>query len=202
MFLLTLFSDPIHFSRIVLILIISITLHELGHGFAALSQGDDTPRTTGHITLNPVVHMGVPSLIFLVLTGITWGAMPVNPSRFRVPIWSDVLVSAAGPLTNLGLGFLAILILKLMYVTDTRVLSETFFLMFAQINVVLCLFNLLPIPPLDGFHICSELIPSLKPMRYSPYGMLILVVVFIVVGLGSILSTLANLIVNQLLISI
>jgi Zn-dependent protease len=199
MFLLILFSDPVLFSRIVVILVISITLHELGHGVAALSQGDDTPKTTGHMTLNPVVHMGVASLIFLVLTGMTWGAMPVNPSRFRIPLWSEVLVAAAGPLTNLGLCVLAILILKLMQATGTTVLSTAFFLLFAQINLVLCLFNLLPIPPLDGFQIFSEFFPSLKPLRYSPYGIFVLVVAFFVINLGQAISTLANLIITHTL---
>lgn len=65
----------------------SIVIHELAHGFAAISQGDRTPISQGHITLNPVVHMGWPSLIFLVIAGIAWGQMPVNPSKFRYPKW-------------------------------------------------------------------------------------------------------------------
>jgi Zn-dependent protease len=201
MFLLTLFQDPILFSRAVLILVISITLHELGHGFAAISQGDNTPREMGHITLNPVVHMGVPSLLFLVFTGMTWGAMPVSSSRFRVPLWSEVFVSAAGPLTNLGLGFLAILILKLIQATGITFLSEEFFMMFARINLILCFFNFLPLPPLDGFHIFSEFFPSFKPVRYSPYGIFILVVVSVVTGLGGYLALLADLTIRKALIS-
>ena len=63
--------------------IFSITLHELGHGWAAIRQGDDTPRRFGRMTLNPLVHMGVPSLVMFALIGIAWGAMPVEPSRFR-----------------------------------------------------------------------------------------------------------------------
>jgi Zn-dependent protease len=66
MFIHTLFSDPIFFFRIVLILIASITLHELAHGFAAISQGDNTPSEAGHMTINPVIHMGVPSLVDLL----------------------------------------------------------------------------------------------------------------------------------------
>ena len=79
MFINTLVTAPIFYARVVMILIISISLHELGHGFAAMSQRDDTPRTSGHITMNPVVHMGVHSIFFLALAGIAWGQMPVNP---------------------------------------------------------------------------------------------------------------------------
>ena len=76
--------------------IFSITLHELGHGWAAIRQGDDTPRRFGRMTLNPLVHMGVPSLVMFALIGIAWGAMPVEPSRFRWGRRGRVLVSAAG----------------------------------------------------------------------------------------------------------
>jgi Zn-dependent protease len=108
MFLQTLFQDPILFFRIVVIIIISIVIHELAHGVAALSQGDDTPSVSGHMTPNPVVHMGYASLIFLCIAGISWGAMPVNPSKFRHPKWSNIWVSAAGPLSNFLLGTLCI----------------------------------------------------------------------------------------------
>ena len=83
MFLNTLFANPIFFFRYVVIIIISISLHELAHGFAAINQGDDTPEKTGHITLNPVVHMGVGSIIFLCIAGISWGQMPINPYKLQ-----------------------------------------------------------------------------------------------------------------------
>ncbi|MDP7006011.1 MAG: hypothetical protein QF718_07365, partial [Phycisphaerales bacterium] len=63
--------------------IASITLHELAHGWAAIWEGDDTPRVTGHMSANPIVHMGLPSLILFLILGIAWGMMPVNPYRFR-----------------------------------------------------------------------------------------------------------------------
>ncbi len=102
----TLLTNPIFFLRTILIVVISITLHELAHGFVALSQGDDTPKRTGHLTLNPVVHMGWESIIFLCLAGIAWGQMPINPARFRHKKISNILVSAAGPILNLCLGIL------------------------------------------------------------------------------------------------
>lgn len=106
MFLSTFSTNPVFFLRVVLIVILSISLHELAHGFVALSQGDDTPKRAGHITLNPVVHMGVPSLVFLCLTGMAWGQMPINPYKFRSQR-SHVLVAAAGPFCNLALAVIA-----------------------------------------------------------------------------------------------
>ncbi len=86
-------------------MIISVTLHELAHGFAALSQGDDTPRQTGHMTLNPIVHMGWESIIFLAIGGISWGQMPVNPRKFRSAKWGNILVSSESALVVLDLKF-------------------------------------------------------------------------------------------------
>jgi len=95
--------------------IFSITMHELAHGWAALSQGDDTPRIYGRMTANPVVHMGWMSLILLVLTGIAWGMMPTDPSKYRWGRRGRIIVSGAGPAMNVllwaicwgGLGLLA-----------------------------------------------------------------------------------------------
>lgn len=87
--------------------IFSITLHELGHGYAAIRVGDDTPIHLGRMTLNPLVHMGPTSLIVFAIIGIAWGAMPVNPSRFRGK-HADALVAAAGPAVNVGLFVLCV----------------------------------------------------------------------------------------------
>lgn len=179
MFLTKLFTDPIFFLCVIIILIISISLHELAHGVAALSQGDDTPKRTGHMTLNPVVHMGVPSLIFLCVAGITWGAMPVNPAKFRSPKWGNIIVSAAGPLLNFTLGILCVFLIQIaLNLHWDEVVSLEFFRLGAMINFSLFLFNLLPIPPLDGFRVCSEIFPTLKPLQGSPYGLLVLMLVF------------------------
>ena len=83
----------------------SITLHELAHGWAALSQGDQTPRELNRMTANPLVQMGTTSLIFFFIIGIAWGMMPVNPSRFRDGRRGEIIVAAAGPVLNLLLAF-------------------------------------------------------------------------------------------------
>ncbi len=192
LFIENLFTQPLYFFRYVLIIVISIVLHELAHGFAALSQGDYTPREEGHITINPVVHMGIPSLIMLMFVGMSWGQMPVNPSNFRHK-WSDAFVAAAGPLTNLAIAFIACVIMAVSTIRDIPALSPEFFSMMAFINVFLCLFNLLPVPPLDGFTVISDVFPSLKPMRNSQVGLFMLIILFTVPVIGQGLAALSGL---------
>jgi Zn-dependent protease len=192
LFITYLFNDPLYFFRYVVIIVISIVLHELAHGFAALSQGDNTPETEGHITLDPVVHMGVPSLIMLMFIGMSWGQMPVNPSNFRHR-WSDAFVAAAGPLSNLAIAFIACVIIAVAKTRDLAALSPEFFTMMAFINVFLFLFNLLPVPPLDGFTVISDIFPSLKPIRNTQVGLFMIVVLFAVPAIGQGLAALAML---------
>ncbi|MEH2432743.1 MAG: site-2 protease family protein [Nostoc sp.] len=197
MFIQTLVTEPIHFFRIVVIVIFSITLHELAHGLAAMSQGDNTPQQTGHLTLNPVVHMGKESIIFLCLMGIAWGQMPVNPSKFRSGKLGNILVSAAGPLSNLALGILFIGMLKfLSNLSLSGLLSGEFLYLAAQINLTLFLFNLLPIPPLDGFHVFSEIFPQLKPLQYNQFGIFAMMLIFIIPEFGTGLSGIAHLVIQ------
>lgn len=199
MFINTLFSDPIFYVRVVVILILSISLHELGHGIAALSQGDDTPRNNGHMTMNPVVHMGVHSIFFLAFAGIAWGQMPVNPSKFRNPKWGNILVSAAGPLTNILLGMIAMLVINVTrYFYWNQIISLEFFYLIAKFNFALCLFNLIPIPPLDGFHIAGELFPNIKQLGRSQAGLALFMILFIS-GAGKQIFVLADIIVRALI---
>lgn len=199
MFLQTLIQDPIFFLRVIIIVVISICLHELAHGIAALSQGDDTPERTGHITLNPVVHMGIPSLIFLCIAGISWGAMPVNPNKFRHPKWGNIIVSAAGPLLNFTLAVLLVIAIQIISSQDwDNFVSPEFLWLAANINLRLFLFNLLPIPPLDGFHAFSELFPFLKPLKNSQYSFLILMLVFMSPAFGRGLTLGSNFILTAL----
>ncbi len=189
-------ENPLSYFRLIVILIFSICLHELAHGVVALSQGDNTPSRSGHITLNPLVHMGAESLVVLCLFGIAWGAMPVNPSKFRSRQWGDFLVSAAGPLLNLVLGFICVIALKLsMY---SQFLSRDFFFMAAIVNFNLFLFNCLPIPPLDGFYIFSKFFPALRKLKTNNYGLLALMLVMFL-GIGSALSAISAFTIGSIL---
>lgn len=179
MFLETLFTDPIYFLRFVVIIVLSISLHELGHGVAAIYQGDRTPNELGHMTLNPVVHMGWPSLIMLALVGMAWGQMPVRPDRFKDGSAGRMLVAAAGPMTNFAIAALCILVLNTVASSPTSIVSPTFFFLAAYVNIGLGLFNLIPIPPLDGFTVFSELFPSFRAVGQHPQVGLFFIVLFV-----------------------
>lgn len=149
----------------------SITLHELAHGWAAIREGDDTPIRTGHMTWNPVVHMGPTSLLMFALVGIAWGLMPVDPSRFRSR-HGDAIVAFAGPLMNISLAIaLAVACaawgtfmggrVPALAVNDQLYRNVTAFLFAGSaLNFALAAFNLLPVPPLDGSRILASFVPS------------------------------------------
>lgn len=157
--------DPALLVAWVFWVIFSITLHELGHGWAAIRYGDRTPIETGHMTWNPRVHMGKMSLLLFALVGIAWGAMPVNPSRLRgARGHADAVVAAAGPAMNLGLAALCVVggALWLAYGGSAGLpdsadrFIRTFLRAGAFLNVALLLLNLAPVPPLDGSRILAS----------------------------------------------
>ncbi len=162
--------------------IFSITLHELSHGWAALWQGDTTPRDLHRMTMNPWVHMGPWSLLMFALVGIAWGVMPVNPSRFRNRRWGDLYVAAAGPAMNIALALLCIigLGLWLRYVppntgpqTNWVDHAREFFYIGALLNIVLATFNMLPMPPLDGSTVAKSLSPAYARFMADPQKQMI-----------------------------
>ena len=157
-------SDPAYFVTVVFTVIFSITLHELAHGVVATRLGDPTPEQSGRMTLNPVVHMGPYSLIVLALLGIAWGQMPVDPTRLRGK-YAEAKVALAGPLTNLALALLALTALGLWMRflpagvspdEGAAAIGWPFLFTFGLVNVALFVFNLLPVPPLDGSHILAN----------------------------------------------
>jgi Zn-dependent protease len=173
-------------------IITSICLHELAHGWMALRCGDSTPRDLGHMTMSPMVHMGPFSLLMFAMTGIAWGAMPVNPSAFRRK-HDDALVAIAGPMMNLLIAFVCVVgyILWLGLGqggwTGTRVseplytVVEIFFRLGAMLNVVLMLFNLIPVPPLDGSKVVMSFFPPIRRAFQSEGGGAASAILFIVV---------------------
>jgi Zn-dependent protease len=157
-----LFERPEVYVTAVATVIFSITLHEMAHGIVATKLGDPTPHYSGHMTWNPWVHMGPFSLLAAFLVGIAWGAMPVDPSRLRGKR-AETLVAIAGPLTNLALAFLALTALGLWIragadpTSDPRVDNGMMVLkVFGTYNVLLFIFNMLPVPPLDGSRVVAD----------------------------------------------
>ena len=156
--------------------IASICLHELGHGAAAIWEGDDTPRRTGHMTWNPMVHMGTLSIVLFLLVGFAYGLMPVDPRNFRHGRRGDALVAAAGPAVNLILGVVLLtsagLVSGVLLNQDSPPMWATNIQLFLAtggwLNLVLLALNLLPIPILDGG---QALIYSIEGIMRSPLSM-------------------------------
>jgi Zn-dependent protease len=166
--------------------IVSVCLHELAHGVAAIRLGDNTPRYTGHMTWNPLVHMGRTALIMFAIFGFTWGAMPVNPSRFQHR-YGDAIVAFAGPLCNL-LQFLILMPLLLAWIKfadrpgmnpDFYVNMQIFLRIGCVINIVGFLFNLIPVPPLDGSRILADFHPPFNELWRGKNAEVFAVVAFV-----------------------
>jgi Zn-dependent protease len=173
--------------------IFSIVLHELSHGWAALWQGDDTPRRLGRMTLNPLVHMGGLSLLMFAVIGIAWGVMPTDPSRYRWGRRGRVVVAAAGPAMNVALSLVALTAVVVWWKVGPssqplRNNVSVFLMTGGWINLVLAAFNLLPVPPLDGATILEGLSYRAYELYRKPqaalYGMLILMAVFFLTPIG------------------
>lgn len=176
-------------------LIPSVILHEVSHGVAALAFGDDTAKRAGRLTLNPIAHVDpfgtliLPAMLALLTQGaVSFGyakPVPVNVRRLRHPRNHGLLVSVAGPVVNIVLALAAALVLGAMGVQpfDRPDNFEHFVYLLGVVNVVLAVFNLLPIPPLDGSAFVERVLPARSwegYLRFRQYSMgLLLIVVFV-----------------------
>jgi Zn-dependent protease len=187
-------NDPQLFVAFVVAIVVAITVHEFSHAAVATLEGDDTARSAGRLTLNPLSHLDPLGSIFLVLVGFGWGRpTPFNPARLRNRRVGAALVGLAGPASNLLLALLAALALRLSHPQGIDVfeagsqLNVQLLLRFVQLNVLLGVFNLLPIPPLDGSRLLSILLPpSRQRIVYflDQYGIFLLMgLLFLAPGL-------------------
>ena len=143
-------------------LVIAMVIHEYSHARVAYALGDYTPRLQGRLTLNPAAHVDPIGLLMLFVAHFGWAKpVQINPMNFSNPRRDDILVSLAGPASNLIVAFVALIILVLMAKFDFP-LSEGLLVVFNLIiiyNINFAIFNMLPIPPLDGSHILRNLLP-------------------------------------------
>jgi Zn-dependent protease len=171
------------------VFLLALTIHEYSHGWVANRLGDPTARLQGRLTLNPLAHLDIFGTIAIVLIGFGWAKpVPVDYRYLKNPRRDSVMIALAGPMSNL---FLAALIAFLFreipwraWPADTAWLAAPLYAMLrtsVYINVLLAVFNLIPIPPLDGSRVLSGLLPLRQALafnRLEPYGFLIIFLLF------------------------
>ncbi|GGS17307.1 site-2 protease family protein [Deinococcus knuensis] len=166
-------SNPTAFVIIAAALVLSLAFHEFAHAYTADRLGDPTPRRYGRVTLNPIKHLDPFGTLLLLLVGFGFARpVPINPNNLGR--WGTMWVAAAGPISNLLIAVVCALLLKVLPVTA---LTYTILMTVLGINVVLAVFNLIPIPLLDGSRILGALVPSLgralTQFEMLPYSFLI-----------------------------
>jgi len=182
----------------LIVLLFSVILHEIAHGSVALYLGDPTAKMAGRLTLNPLAHIDIIGLLLLYFYGFGWAKpVPVNPYNFRNPRKDELWVSLAGPGSNMVLALVFGIIFRLLigsYPFGSQASTHQLFLIMLikgiQLNLVLAVFNLIPVNPLDGSHILSGIMPlqyqsQLQQIqRYSFYVLLGVIVLDYFLNLG------------------
>ena len=192
---------------IIAFLMESIVLHEMAHGYIALLFGDRTAQRQGRITFNPIVHIdplwtiAMPIVAYFLSNGtfIIGGAkpVPVDPRNYRWPVLGDICVSVAGVAVNFLIAVTMILLLNIVHIVSGNFADSLVvyvMLRVALLNIVLAMFNLIPIPPLDGSHLFKYLLPqglrgSYEMLGRTGAGFIILIILINVPGLWNIFST-------------
>lgn len=200
-----LFLNPISFLVWIAALLIAITIHEFSHALIADRLGDPTPRLMGRLTLNPLAHLDPIGTLFLLLVRFGWGKpVQIDPFNLKDPRRDQALISLAGPSSNLILAALLALFLRLPLPYPFFLVGLFLFKPLIQLNVILAIFNLLPIHPLDGFSVVLGFLPAKHAVSWQElerYGFIFLLFLlfpfpggpYIINILGPILSFLLSL---------
>jgi len=158
----------------------ALTVHEFAHAWVANFLGDPTPKRAGRVTLNPVAHLDPLGTIMLLLVRFGWGKpVPINPNNFKNPRLGSALTAIAGPVSNFLLASLLSFIYTLAGLSGTTAGYLLFWIIY--MNLVLMIFNLIPIPPLDGSKFFALFLPVLESRKLETYGPFVLIA-FILVG--------------------
>ena len=186
----------------LLAVLLAITFHETAHGFAAYKLGDPTAKNQGRLTLNPLAHLDPVGALMMFIAGFGWAKpVPVNPFYFNGDRTKGMmLVSIAGPVTNLILSFTAYFIYAAGGGFGTVPFLNAFLTQTIVLNIYLAIFNLIPIPPLDGSKILAGFLPRAAAYKYlttvEQYGFVILLVLIVFDITDMILVPAANLVLN------
>ena len=200
-----LFNNPMSFVFTAIALIVAITIHEFAHAFAAEHLGDPTPRLMGRLTLNPLKHLDPLGTLLLIVARFGWGKPVIyDPFNLRNPKRDSAIISLAGSVSNMLLALLCSIFLRIIFMFSPdapstmlnltfSVVIVSFFQTLIYYNVMLAVFNLVPVHPLDGFTVVKGLLPEDQSREWAQlerYGMFFLLV--LVFFPGNPLSTLIS----------
>jgi Zn-dependent protease len=163
---------------IAVALVIGITFHEFSHAFIADQLGDHRPRALGRVSLNPMAHIDPIGALVFVLAGFGWGRpVPVNVYALRPGRIGMALVAAGGPIANVIVAVVAAVVYRLLDMSGVGGFAIDVAFWIVLYNLLLAIFNLLPIPPLDGYNVLLAFAPpklAFTIQRYAPYGVIVL----------------------------
>ena len=171
---------------IAVALVVGITFHEFSHAFVADQLGDHRPRALGRVSLNPVAHIDPVGALVFVIAGFGWGKpVPVNVYALRPGRIGMAIVAAAGPIANVAVAVVAAALYRVLELLGAGdfVLGVGFWVVY--FNLVLAIFNLIPIPPLDGYNAVLAFLPprtAFVVQRYAPYGIILLLLLVLLPG--------------------
>ncbi|HOX40905.1 MAG TPA: site-2 protease family protein [bacterium] len=189
----------IGFLAIIAGILLGVSLHEYAHALAAYRNGDDTAKYMGRLTINPLAHLDPTGTIMLLLVGIGWGKpVPINPRNFASK-GAEIEVSLAGIVTNLIIAFVLGTIIRFSG-GQLDSLPTTILYIIMQINLILAVFNLIPIPPLDGSHLLEYFMTEEQKIQFQTVGPSILIALLVLsfVGGFSIFSSIVGPVVEAL----
>lgn len=214
-----LFNNPLAFLYWLIALVVAITIHEFAHAYAAERLGDPTPRLMGRLTLNPMAHLDPIGTLMLLIARFGWGKPVVfDPFNLRNPRRDSAIISVAGPMSNIILAIMLSVLLQIFFNFRLSLFSNPIISAFTYLfisllqpviilNVILAVFNLVPIHPLDGFKIVGGILPEEYARQWQelqPYGMIFLIfLIFPIFGgispIHNIISPIINVILAILL---
>lgn len=204
MLLQLLFESPITAIIIFGAIVISISIHEAAHAFSAIWLGDNTPKLQKRNTINPLKHLDPWGTLLIVLVGIGWGRpVEFNPYNLKKPRKDTMLIAFAGPLSNILLALIVAFLIGMLTRFGIDLISNPIVSIalsyIVYVNIVLAVFNMFPIEPLDGFKVVNGLLPkNLVPQwqETRKYGFIVLIVFLVTGAFGRILTPVVNVIMN------